>query len=460
MKTVAKSYLMTVSRLAKLQKEGKIYLDEAFQSHSRWTIALNQAYMRSVIEGQAVTPITLGKISSLLESIEIHYGPTHSDYEFFKSLLEQGYEYITIDGNNRDNCVCNFLDDVFPLIVGTYQIEHNNMLQFSTTKDCKYYSSLDSQVRNYIDNVGLNILLITQSDRVGLSKLFSNINAGLTLNDQEKRNAIASRFGCLVRETVKENIAGLKKIYNSKKINRRAPDEFIVTVSNLVANGMINIDKNSRDRAYGDGTVEVISFNKTKKIIKQIADIALNYNSTGFNVGGKFNNNLVDFAILLHYMNDNSIVINDMQKFYNFFIKSQGDRLNSEEIIFNNKKGTNPRTYAGVLRSNGKNYLMIRQEKLIESLKDIDDGVLSFRDEDRFYDPKIRYQLWKRQNGFCAITGEYIEPLHIYDGKVTHIDHSLPWSKGGETILENAQLTLASANILKSNNEFIEVQSL
>ena len=30
---------------------------------------------------------------------------------------------------------------------------------------------------------------------------------------------------------------------------------------------------------------------------------------------------------------------------------------------------------------------MIRQEKLVESLKEIADGVVTFRDTDRFYDP-------------------------------------------------------------------------
>ena len=47
MKTNTKTYTLTVSKLASLQKDTKIYLDEAFQSNTRWTIAMNQAYMKS-----------------------------------------------------------------------------------------------------------------------------------------------------------------------------------------------------------------------------------------------------------------------------------------------------------------------------------------------------------------------------------------------------------------------------
>ena len=70
MKTKHDTYTLSVAQLAKLMVEHGIYLDEAFQSNTRWTILMNQEYMRSIIEGRAITPITLGNISDIINVIE------------------------------------------------------------------------------------------------------------------------------------------------------------------------------------------------------------------------------------------------------------------------------------------------------------------------------------------------------------------------------------------------------
>lgn len=459
MKTYAKPRTLTVSRLSSLQGDGKIYLDDAFQSNTRWGIRTKQTYIASVLEGRAITPITLGKISSLRDTVEREYGYEHEDFKYFSNLLDSGFEWITIDGNNRDNTLCEFLNGEFPLQENEYRIDYNNLSVFNATKETKYFGDLSPDVQKYISDIQLNILEVIQSDRKGLAVLFSNINEGVPLNDQEKRNAIPSRMGNLVRGVVKEHAEGFSKLYTAKAINRRNPDEYVVTVANIVARGIINIDRQSRDDAYGDSTLEATSFNRTKKIIKQVCDIAKEHGASGFKAGGKFTNNLVDFALLLNYINSHSIGINSLKELYNFFVTSQAARLESDEELYNNKTGTNPRTYAGLLRANNRNFLEIREGKQIESLQDVPDNLLTFKDEDRNFDLKIKFQLWQRQDGKCAITGNEIEPRFIYDGNTTHVDHIKPHSKGGETTLENAQLVFKSANLEKSD-KYEEVEPI
>ena len=81
MKTKHDTYTLSVSQLAYLMAEHKIYLDEAFQSNTRWVTLMNQEYMKSIIEGRAITPITLGSVDEILSSIERRFGPTHLDYK-------------------------------------------------------------------------------------------------------------------------------------------------------------------------------------------------------------------------------------------------------------------------------------------------------------------------------------------------------------------------------------------
>ena len=109
MKTVVIATTLRVSVLAELMRQNKIYLDEAFQSNTRWGTKAKQAFMKSLIEGRAVGAITLGHISSLKNAILLAFGDADEDYQYFSELEEQGYEYITIDGNNRDHCILDYM---------------------------------------------------------------------------------------------------------------------------------------------------------------------------------------------------------------------------------------------------------------------------------------------------------------------------------------------------------------
>lgn len=460
MKTKHDTYLFSVAQLAYLMNVHKIYLDEAFQSNTRWSTLMNQEYMRSIIEGRALTPITLGSVDDIVSVLERRYGPTHIDYKFFKDLKDKGYKYITIDGNNRDNCVAKFINNEFPLALGTYETEHGNLTQFDATNEERYYKDLDPDVKVYIDQIILNFVVVTQSTRDGLAEVFCNVNKGMTLNNQERRNAIPCKFGQLVRDTTKKHVKGFSRIYSKikegkevidqKKINRRFPDELIVKAAVICAHGVTKgLNGKDLDQAYGDGTSEVIAFNRTQKVIGQLTKLAEKFGKDAWKAAKAEESNMVDFIILLNHLNCNSVVIEDDEKFYNWFAESQLERTSSEKVLYRGKKGTNIRTYAGLLRASGINFLKIREQKLIDSIAQIPDGILTFRDKERNYDPKIRYTLWKRQNGLCAITNEEIPARHILNGQVTHVDHYEPHRHGGETSLENARLVFKQANLEK-----------
>jgi len=463
MKTKHVSNKIRVSQLAYHMVENKIYLDEAFQSNTRWGNQANQEYMRSIIEGRAITPITVGSVDSILAQLEVRFGPTHVDYNFFKDLRDKGFKYITIDGNNRDNCVLKFINNEFPLALGRYESDEEDLAEFTITNDNKYYKNLDPSVKNYIDGIFLNLAVVTQSTRIGLAELFSNVNKGMVLNSQEKRNAIPCKFGQLVRDTARKHADGFGRIFSKisknkketiddKKINRRFPDELIVKTAVIVSHGTVKgLFSPPLDAAYSDNTSEVITFNQTEKIISQLTKLTLKYGKTAFAASGAYDSNMIDLIMLLNHLNKNKVVIEDDEKFYDWFTESQLARTSNPEIIYEGKTKTNKRTYAGLLRSANPNFLKIREDILIDSISEVPDGILTFRDTNRNYNPKIRYTLWKRQDGKCSITGKQIQPRHILDGQVTHIDHNVPHRHGGETTLENARLVYKEANLEKSD---------
>lgn len=63
---------------------------------------------------------------------------------------------------------------------------------------------------------------------------------------------------------------------------------------------------------------------------------------------------------------------------------------------------------------------------------------------------KLRYTVLKRDNFKCCACGA--SPAKDPSVEL-HIDHIIPWSKGGETALENLQTLCSRCNIGKSNSD-------
>jgi hypothetical protein len=460
MKTTVRATAWPVVRLAELQKEGKIYLDDSFQSYSRWVLETNQKYMRSLLEGRAPTPITLGKISTLRDNIEISFGKEHPDYKFYQDLLDRGYEYITIDGNNRDLCVFAFISGLFALVLGTYEIgeQGDPIHKFVADKSGSRFEDLSPEVQQAVESILMNIHLVTSATREDLAHLFAAINEGINLNDQEKRNAIVCRLGQMVRDCVKENETAFAEIYTEKARVRRTPDQLVVDISILVAHGCITIGPKVRTKAYGDDTDEAASFKTTKKIVKQLCDLVVDFGVDGLKAGKKTDSNLIDLALLLIYMNKHSIIIKDRQAFYDQFVIAQAKRVDDPTELWNNgrkdddpkgfKEATDWRGYAGIQKNLQQNFLEIREGVLVRSLADFEEGVLCYKDNTRNFKRESGFlvRLWESQGRKCAISGKKILPRQLFDGKLVQVDHVKPHSKGGQTVEANAQLTFALEN--------------
>ena len=116
-----------------------IQLCEEFQSNFRWTLKNMQEYIASIIDGQALTPIIFGNIEQLMISVRDNttQGVHHSSYKFYKKLLDKGYVFIVIDGNNRTTTIGEFFRDNVPLFeTSVYKYQHPDFNNI--TKNAKY----------------------------------------------------------------------------------------------------------------------------------------------------------------------------------------------------------------------------------------------------------------------------------------------------------------------------------
>ena len=85
---------------------------------------------------------------------------------------------------------------------------------------------------------------------------------------------------------------------------------------------------------------------------------------------------------------------------------------------------------------------------IVESTKYIKKGASSRTD--RRINWRLRAQVLIRDNCVCKMCG--ISPSKD-SSIVLHVDHIKPWSKGGETVIENLQTLCSVCNVGKSNLE-------
>lgn len=67
-------------------------------------------------------------------------------------------------------------------------------------------------------------------------------------------------------------------------------------------------------------------------------------------------------------------------------------------------------------------------------------------DKKRYFPKEVKIQLFN-ESPYCAICNQKIDRL-----EEANVDHIIPWSQGGMTVIENAQLTHEFCNKSKGNN--------
>lgn len=88
-----------------------------------------------------------------------------------------------------------------------------------------------------------------------------------------------------------------------------------------------------------------------------------------------------------------------------------------------------------------------KEQKLFEDGKE---DITSRRKTSRDINLRLRFRVLQRDNFKCCACGA--SPAND-QSVVLHVDHIVPWSKGGETVIDNLQTLCSKCNLGKSDME-------
>ena len=91
--------------------------------------------------------------------------------------------------------------------------------------------------------------------------------------------------------------------------------------------------------------------------------------------------------------------------------------------------------------------LEVEEIKQIEQLQPVSNEAFKHKTS-RNINLRLRYKVLKRDNFKCVICGR--SPAKDQNIEL-HVDHIIPYSKGGETVIENLRTLCSDCNLGKSN---------
>ena len=151
-----------------------IYLDLSFQRMACWSDKSKKSYINSILQGAHPGELIVASVNS----------NAHRSL-YFKELQDKGYQYLSIDGNNRSNCIVQFMNDEFSVNVNGKPLT---------------YSKLDVNDRAQFNNLRLSMVIYDNIDKEGCANIFLSHNESQPLSPQEKRNARIGEISTYVRE--------------------------------------------------------------------------------------------------------------------------------------------------------------------------------------------------------------------------------------------------------------------
>ena len=444
----------TVKEIMDLRVENSIFLDESYQvgtiERSRWGVREMRRFFKSIITGKAISPIVWIDVKACYEYWNA-CGISQKDTDYFKDKLDQGYTYISLDGNNRTITLYDIHNNKISLPAATYDLlEHPNI------KVSRGYDKIKTLVKPLIDKfykTKMSIVVYTDISVDEAGEVFRSINDGMNLNDQQKRQSYSSMLAQWIREKRKEFMKSLEKVFSEKNITILKADEFLAKCLCYTSQG--SFDGSSLNEMYKNPGSTI-----SRYLTKRDKWFQSTFNSFWKEMKSykwTSKNSLLDLWIILSdYRKQNNTKIQDMKLYINTYYNNIKKLIGSSRTYDVSNMGTKELVldYSGLLSKTLNMEAGKYRRNIIRNLveKDlIDKNIITQLEdpENRFFTMKQKMKLHTKQDGVCPATKKRIPLEQIFDHTKWHADHILAYDKGGKTTIENGQLVCAEYNLRK-----------
>ena len=472
-------YKLTYELVDVLRKTGR---DRTVQRESVWRDIKykREEYMTAVAHGYSNT--SLFHLVNIDESIK-YLTPLARNaqdlkyIEHLRSFLSQGCERLHVDGGNRSDTIIDWYDNEIALMPGQYPLPSGQRVTLASTNTYTRQFLIDeggvyAALSDHIDNQQFSFFEYGQLDETDRKQLFINLNANENLTVEEFRNCETADICGWVRD-LNDEYKPMFVDYGFVTKSNAERYKFCSWLASLLNfyhfnNSCDSWNTANLDKDYKGTNGTQDAFPEFKKLFETtfvpLVETIANYdtdkkgNPKGFKNLGPHRNLLIDLWIVLVRLDKKGITLTkdssykpDVKAFFEAYKAWVDPHIADTKPQYEANSNTLS-TFADLYGANSAPKLKCRL-KLLDTkfIPSLGKDVIVKKDVLRSFSDSWRMPLWQRQDGICPLTGKTISLSDANDGDVTHMDHIIPHSKGGQTVLENAQLVFASANLEKSD---------
>jgi hypothetical protein len=394
-------------------------------------------------------------------------------YKYYQKLWEAGYEWLSIDGNNRIGAWIDFFTGILYLpkgfILPLWDTDNNEMIEIELEKKMNYPMILEEYgdaFTDYLKKTDIPITQINYASKPKLHVIFRNVNKGASLNSQEDRNCIDVPIAEIVRTYANKNMVWFGNQFSDESINKRAHESFIawgygcvqdfgnVFTSAFGEKPEFQMKETNITNHYEKDTISVETIKQTDICLKKLKEFVDQTNSGENFVSGntQFTRALLGFTYRLRKNYTN----HSWKDIWSFVWTNHQEWLKSDvSYKFNHisqKRTYNDMTSSGALYLPTIFQFLVRLEGLM-----VMNGMMKVRHaRGSVSTHDIRMELNTKQKGICPLTGNKINGYN--DTGKYHVDHIIPLSvwdvkEHGEdpNDISNLQLVEKRANLKKSD---------
>lgn len=398
-------------------EDSKSSIKEIYSSVGDGDIILNPEYQRNYV-------YDVKRASKVIESILLDI-PLPAIF----ANEEQDGSMEIIDGVQRISSIIKFID-------GEYKLTGLDILSEYNDKSFKEFTQEQKRIFR-LKNLRIIKFKKDCSEDIKF-EIFLRLNQGsVKLNNQELRNCMyRGYFNSKIKEIAQTPLIKQMLNFDENKTNRYLTEEYILrglmflNYDSLINKKTLNVNMNELMRMFKNDKDSVDKI--MREYIEILNKIKIILGENAFNADFSSNSKIVashydSLLLVFKKYNKHSLIINK-------------DKIkNTFKDIF---KTANFIELTKAQSSSYKN-VSLRAKLLSESISNL---VIEL-DSKRNFTQKEKEELFNIAN-VCAICGNTIDNI-----KDANVDHITPWSKGGKTILENAQLTHEFCNKSKGNKE-------
>ena len=448
-------------------------LDDCFQRKggverlSGWTLVQSIAYMECLSDGFVSNKIMVAQVEGCLKhAIEEQDGES---IKYFSNLEEEGYKYVSIDGNNSSSTINAYLNDGFAIYPSRSVSTRGRGIKKRTFSEL---SETEQDDLKYTEKLTYYIFR-----KIGISEmcdLFRYENTSTKLNAQEYRQARWSDLSRFIRnaanspegKSIFKNLMCLPEAELDKRRHEEITAQFAMRVEHQYAR---DTNKADLDKFYENS--ECLS-PLTEKIVSKVFKIvneSISSLSAPIKRSAKFTPADVAslFDIVYHLsVSRKDVSISDSRGFLNWFVESLRHLREESKKVLEENQEAESYTYWSARISKQRYYNKMRNVFIGKLNEDeaslMSKGILSKRRTSRdAFSAEQAFSLLDLQGGVLR-NGDSIDAVDVMVAGRLEVDHVTSVRDGGTTELSNGELMSTSDNRSKggkSNSPHFKHQS-